>query len=394
MKHRYGFWSALMAVSFGLAGCGGGGGGSVTQNLSGSVATGAPLKNAVIFVKDVNGNEPEGQNEARGIPIATTDENGAYSLSNAVLSKLNLPLIVRATGKSVSDSGDDIVVTLHSLATMSKADGRLNITQLTEAATTLALGQTPAVAFANSKTALAGVNDTTLTNSNAKLVQSLSLSTSNTLLGLDVFGSNLNTNQTATDTTDLGKAHDLLLDKYAAVSAQGAFMLVDRNRPDADQSSAPSVSFKPGSDPAVTGNHDNSDSNQPDLNYVPQLPDLVKRINDQLAKGCTVHFDAGIAPSCDSLILSANKVFGVGFMDAGMTPEKYLRSWVVNALDLEDISTLNVSVEAAFRGQWRGADGKKYTRIFLRWTRSDGDFIQAMNIFCLRPDRAKAEREK
>ena len=377
MKHRYSYWAAAIAVSFGIVGCGGGGGGGgpVTQSLSGAVATGAPLKNAVIYVKDVNGNEPIGQSEANGVPITTTDENGSYTLSDSVLSKLNSPLIVRAIGKSVSDSGDDIVVTLHSVATMSKTGGRLNVTQLTEAATTLALGQNTAVAFANAKNALTGVNDTTLANSNAKLIQALSLRSNNTLVGLDVFGSNLNTNQTATDTSDLGKAHDLLLDKYAAVSAQGSFMLVDRNRPDADPASAPSVAIKPGSDPAVSGSHDNSDSNKPDLEYITKLPDLVKRINDQLAKGCKIPFDGAAATSCDALLLSANKIFDSSFMDAGMTPDKYLRSWVVNAVDLEEISSLKVTVEAAFRGQWTGSDNKKYTRVFLRWTRADGDFV-------------------
>lgn len=376
MKHGYSFWTALIAVAFGVAGCGGGGGGGpVTQSLSGAVATGAPLKNAVIYVKDVNGNEPDGQNEVGGVPIATTDENGAYVLNDAVLAKLNSPLLVRAIGKSVSDSGDDIVVTLHSVATMSKTGARLNVTQLTEAATTLALGQNTAVAFDNAKAALKGVNDATLADGNAKLIQALSLRSNNTLAGLDVFGSNLNTSQTATDTSDLGKAHDLLLDKYAAVSAQGAFMLVDRNRPDADPASAPSVAIKPGSDPSVAGNHDNSDSNKPDLEYVTKLPDFVKRLNDQLAKGCKIPVDGSAATNCDALLLSANKIFDPGFMDAGMTPDKYLRSWVVNAVDLEEISSLKVTVEAAFRGQWTGSDNKKYTRIFLRWTRPDGDFV-------------------
>lgn len=375
MTHKYSFWNAIIAMSLGLAGCGGGGGGPVTQSLSGAVATGAPLKNAVIYVKDVNGNEPAGQSEANGVPITTTDESGAYTLSEVVLSKLSSPLLVRAIGKSVSDSGDDIVVTLHAVATMSKTGGRLNVTQLTEAATTLALGQNTAVAFANAKNALAGVNDATLTNSNAKLTQALSLRSNNTLAGLDVFGSSLDTSQTATDTTELGKAHDLLLDKYAAVSAQGSFMLVDRNRADADAASAPSVAFKPGADPSVSGSHDNSDSNQPDLAYVAKLPDFVTRINQQLAKGCKIPFESSVATDCDSLLLSANKIFDASFMDAGMTPDKYLRSWVVNAIDLETISTLKVTVEAAFRGQWVDADNKKYTRIFLRWTRSDGDFV-------------------
>lgn len=360
-----------------IAGCGGGVGIPVatTQTLSGAVATGSPLKNAVIFIKDVNGKEPVGQYEAAGVPITTTDDQGAYRLDGTALVGLNAPLIIRAVGKSVSDQGDDIVVTLHSIATMSAADNNLNITQLTEAGTLLALGKSPSAAFAESG-ALSGVTTQKLTDSNAQLVAALSLRANNTLAGLDVFSSSLNTDQSSTNTANLGKAHDLLLDKYAVVNTQGVFTLVDRNRPSTEDASAPSVAITPGqSQPSVSGAHDNSDQNQPSLAYVAKLPDLIARLNTQLASGCTVYFDSRVAASCNSVLSTSNKIFASSFMDSGMNPEKYLRSWVVNPLDIEDISGVTVSVEAAFRGQWTGADSKVYTRVFLRWKKSDGDFV-------------------
>lgn len=367
----------LLSVAAVVTACGGGGGTpvAVTQSLSGAVATGAPLKNAVIFVKDVNGKEPAGQNEAAGVPITTTNEQGAYSLDGAALAGLNAPLIIRAIGKSVSDQGDDIVVTLHSIATMTASNNNLNITPLTEAGSMLALGKSPSAAFAESG-ALTNVTAEVLTSSNTQLVTALALRTNNTLAGLDVFSSSLNTDQNDTDTSNRGKAHDLLLDKYAVMNTQGVFTLVDRNRVNTNDGSAPSVSITPGqSSPSVTGTHDNSEQSQPSLSYIAKLPALVTRLNTGLAQGCTVYFDAQKASSCNSVLSADNKVFASDFMDSGMTSEKFLRSWVVNALDIEDISGVTVSVEAAFRGQWTATDNKVYTRIFLRWTKADGDFV-------------------
>jgi hypothetical protein len=366
--------SALLAL---LVGCGGGGGSpvAVTQTLAGAAATGSPLKNAVIFVKDVNGREPVGQDEQAGVPITTTDAQGAYTLDGTSLKGLNAPLIVRAVGKSVSDQGDDIVVTLHSIATMSASNNNLNITQLTEAGVLLALGKSPSMAFAETGS-LNNVSAQTLASSNRKLLDALSLQSNNTLSGLDVFSSSLDTDQSTTNTAALGKAHDLLLDKYAVVNSQGVFNLVDRNRASTDEAGAPSVSLTPGqSQPSVNGVHDNSEQNQPTLSYVTKLPSLIARLNNQLASGCTVHFDPRVAASCSGVLSTSNKIFASSFMDSGMNPEKYLRSWVVNPLDIEDISGVTVSVEAAFRGQWVGSDNKTYTRIFLRWNKADGDFV-------------------
>ncbi len=347
---------------------------AATQTLSGAAATGSPLKNAVIFIKDVNGREPAGQDEAGGVPIATTNAQGEYRLTSTALAGLSAPLLIRAVGKSVSDQGDDIVVTLHSIATMSATDNTLNITPLTEAGSMLALGQSPSAAFATSGS-LRNITTQTLASSNSQLVEALSLRTSNTLAGLDVFSSSLDTDQSQTNTTGLGKAHDLLLDKYAVVNTQGTLKLVDRNRSSTDDSNAPAVSITPGqSQPSVTGIHDNSEQNQPALAYVTKLPDLVARLNTQLAQGCTVPFDSAVTAACAPVLSAGSKIFASSFMDSGMDAQKYLRAWVVNALDVEDISGVTVSVEAAFRGQWT-VSGQTYTRVFLRWTKADGDFV-------------------
>lgn len=326
-------WALWPFVTALLVACGGGGGTpvAVTQSLSGTAATGAPLKSAVIFIKDVNGNEPAGQNEAAGTPVAITNELGEFSLDGAKLAGLKAPLIVRTVGKSVSDQGDDIVVTLHSIATMSGVSNRINITPLTEAGSMLALGKSPSAAFSEAG-ALSNVTSQVLADSNAKLATALSLRANSALADLDVFSASLNTDQGNTNTSEAGKAHDLLLDKYAVVNTQGTFALVDRNRASTEETNAPSVVITPGqSQPAVNGSHDNSEQSQPSLAYVAKLPALVSRLNTQLASGCTVRFDSLQASACDSVILATNKIFADTFMDNGQNPEKYLRGWVVNA---------------------------------------------------------------
>lgn len=75
----------LPAAAAVLVACGGGGGGGgsgpMATVITGTAATGAPMANAPVFIKDASGKEPEGQNEASGVSVITTDANGEFSIS-------------------------------------------------------------------------------------------------------------------------------------------------------------------------------------------------------------------------------------------------------------------------------------------------------------------------
>ena len=126
-------------ADFGRGSGSGGGGASPAAAITGTAATGAPMANAPVYIKDARGLEPSGQNEATGVAVVTTDTNGDFIIPPALLSGLVAPYIVRTTGQVVLDSGDDAAVTLHSLIA-GNTSATVNITPLTEAATLLATG--------------------------------------------------------------------------------------------------------------------------------------------------------------------------------------------------------------------------------------------------------------
>lgn len=100
-----------------LAGCGGSSdtppSAPVTKSISGSAAVGAPLVGTVT-VKDALG-------ATKTAPIGT---NGAYSID---VTGMTAPFVFRASGTA---NGQTYVV--HSIATAADADGKINITQLTD----------------------------------------------------------------------------------------------------------------------------------------------------------------------------------------------------------------------------------------------------------------------
>ena len=144
-------WLVILASLMTLASCGGGGG-SVSGNvIQGVAATGTPIANAPVFIKDSTGAEPAGQNEAAGVALVTTDANGAYAFPASALQGLKSPFIVRVAGTKVLDSGDDATAILH--AVVSSTSGAIaNLTPLTEAATILTLGSDTASAFNSPQT--------------------------------------------------------------------------------------------------------------------------------------------------------------------------------------------------------------------------------------------------
>ena len=74
-----------------LSACGGGSGSSPPVAITGTAATGAPMANAPVFIKDARGQEPTGQNEAAGVAVVTTDANGDFTIPPACLTQAMMP---------------------------------------------------------------------------------------------------------------------------------------------------------------------------------------------------------------------------------------------------------------------------------------------------------------
>lgn len=367
----------LPAAAAVLVACGGGGGGSgpMATAITGTAATGAPMANAPVFIKDVSGKEPEGQNEANGVSVITTDANGDFSISPSMLSGLSAPMIVRTTGKVVLDSGDDAVVTLHSLIGSSQTS-TLNITPLTEAATLLATGQASNQAFNNPASALTQVSATSLQATNQSLVTALGSAAPSQL---NVFTSSLDARQNADlSNPSSAKAHDLLLDSLSMSYTQGNVVLADRNRPADELDSAPRVVVSAGLNPAAAGGT-LPGANPEGFLSSEQLDQLITRFNQQLAagSGCTIPPTGSSIAPCSGVLNPASGIFSAQFKNEGISAINWLRQWVATPLDTEDLSGVTVSVSVPYRGSYVIAGtSTRVTRVILKFQNSNGDFVR------------------
>jgi hypothetical protein len=128
----------MIAALAGIAGCGGGGGspvagagsgGAAAATLSGTVAVGAPMVNATVVVKDANGDER----------TAAAAADGSYS--GIDVAGLTAPFRVQACGL--------VEGSLACYYAVVDAAGRANVTPLTNATVSLALGTDAATLFDN-----------------------------------------------------------------------------------------------------------------------------------------------------------------------------------------------------------------------------------------------------
>jgi hypothetical protein len=368
-------WTLLPAAAAVLVACGGGGGGPMATAITGTAATGAPMANAPVFIKDASGKEPEGQNEANGVSVVTTDSNGDFSISPSVLSGLRAPMIVRTTGKVVLDSGDDAVVTLHSLIG-SPQTSTLNITPLTEAATLLATGQASNQAFNNPTSALTQVSATSLQTTNQSLVSALGSAAPSQL---NVFTSSLDARQNADlSNPSSAKAHDLLLDSLAMSYTQGNVVLADRNRPADELDSAPRVVISAGQTPAVAGGALPGATPAGFLSS-DQLEQLTTRFTQQFAAGagCTIPLTGNYNSTCSAVLSSVSGIFSPQFKNEGISALSWLRQWVATPLDTEDLSGLTVTVSVPYRGSYVIAGtNTRVTRVILKFQNTNGDFVR------------------
>ncbi|QEL55764.1 carboxypeptidase-like regulatory domain-containing protein [Chromobacterium paludis] len=128
---------------------------SAIQNISGTVATGSPMANAQITVKNAQG---------QVIKSLQTDANGSFS--NINIGNATGPLLLEASGVV---NGSPLL--LHSVAT---SNGVVNITPLTEAIVTLTSGNNAGQCFAQADKCAQTISADALKQSQANLKTALS----------------------------------------------------------------------------------------------------------------------------------------------------------------------------------------------------------------------------
>lgn len=140
-------WTAIVILGF-LTACGGGGGsgGSSSTPLSGSVSQGFPISGATVTLIDAMGNE-----QSAGV----TDSDGNYTVPD--ISNLTAPIVVKAIG-----TAGGYPVTLYGLLSNKGSSNVANVTPLTDAVLTQAIGSSPTLLL-NEPGRVATINTTTVT---------------------------------------------------------------------------------------------------------------------------------------------------------------------------------------------------------------------------------------
>ncbi len=369
-KQKLYFSLVLSAV---LTACGGGSGSNVvtadTNTIKGVAATGAPIANAPVYIKDSKGAEPKGQSEAEGKALVTTDENGLYAFPDDTLKGLQSPFIVRVAGNKVLDSGDDATAILHAvIATTTGA--RVNLTPLTEAATILTLGTDTASAFAKPQDSVAIYKPQAAQDANQALLNALKLPAG--VSSIDLVSGELDATPSANlSNPSAAKQYDMLLDTLAFSSSQGQLILTDRNRPESEFTSGPQIKVSAaGATPTGTMVGVQTDG----ILDSKKLQSFIDRFNAQLKAGCSVPLIGTYQDTCGNVVSSSNKVFATDYKHTGMTADKWLSSWVATPMDVEDLSGVTVSLKAAFRGTFVASNNKRVTRVALKFARGE-DFV-------------------
>jgi hypothetical protein len=370
-KQKLYFSLVLSAV---LTACGGGSGSSSvvtadTNTIKGVAATGAPIANAPVYIKDSTGAEPKGQSEAEGKALVTTDENGLYAFPDDTLKGLQSPFIVRVAGNKVLDSGDDATAILHAVVATTTG-ARVNLTPLTEAATILTLGTDTASAFAKPQDSVAVYKPQAAQDANQTLLNALKLPAG--VSSIDLVSGELDATPSANlSNPSAAKQYDMLLDTLAFSSSQGQLILTDRNRPESEFTSGPQIKVSAaGATPTGTMVGVQTDG----ILDSKKLQSFIDRFNAQLKAGCSVPLIGTYQDTCGNVVSSSNKVFATDYKHTGMTADKWLSSWVATPMDVEDLSGVTVSLKAAFRGTFVASNNKRVTRVALKFARGD-DFV-------------------
>ena len=349
---------------------GGGGGSPALTVLSGTAATGAPIANAKVFVVDSAGRVPAGQDEAAGTALVTTDANGQYTLTSAMLNGLTGPFMVRVVGQMLTESGDMGPAVFHAV-TQGSGASTVNVTPLTEAHAALALGAQPALAYGTSN-ALQNVTSARLTEANTTLVTALT--------NVADFSANPNFVSDPLDATPgaakTGNArkHDATLDQLSVSVSSGKIILADRNQDDSNYANGPRVEIVASSrtvempSGAISAKAPAIDATRANA--------FAQRFTAKLADGCDVTSEptSPAAGLCDGVTNASSNVFHANFKDKGMSSWRWIRGWLSDAFETTDLTGVAVSVVSTTLGSFVADDGQRVHRVLLKFSK-DSDVV-------------------
>ena len=338
---------------------------TVTPVLSGTAATGAPIANAKVFVVDSAGRVPAGQDDAAGKALVTTDANGQYTLTSAMLNGLTGPFMVRVVGQMLTESGDMGPAVFHAV-TQGSGPSTVNLTPLTEAHAALTLGAQPSLVFGTSN-ALQNVTPTRLTEANTSLVRALS--------NVADFSANPNFVSDPLDATpgapNTGNArkHDATLDQLSVSVSNGKIVLADRNQDESNFGTGPRVEILASARTVATPAGAISAKAVP-LN-LDRAKAFAQRFTSQLAAGCDVEVEPSgpTAGGCNGVTNASNNIFHANFKDRGMTSWRWVRGWLSDAFETTDLTGVSVSVVSSTLGSFLADDGQRVYRILLKFSK-------------------------
>lgn len=370
-------WSLLPVVAAALVACGGGGGsglGDVSNIISGTAATGAPIANAKVYVVDSQGRVPSGQDEAAGTALVTTDANGQYTIPASVLSGLSGPFMVRVVGQMLTEAGDMGPAVFHAV-TEGVGSATANVTPLTEAHAALTLGAQPSLIY-GSTTALRNVTAADLSAANTKLATALS--------AVADFSASPNFVQDSLDATpgtsgdSNARKHDATLDQLSVSVSSGKIILADRNQDESNFATGPRVEILASTQQA------NLPAGSISAKVTPisldRAKEFAQRFTTQLAAGCDVETEPTLPTTgaCDGVTNPASNIFHSRFKDKGMSAWRWVRGWLSDAFETTDLTGVSVSVVSTTLGSFLAEDGQRVNRILLKFAKGTDVVMRQM----------------
>lgn len=364
-------WVLLPAAAAVLVACGGGSETSpVATSISGTAATGAPIANAKVYVVDSLGRTPAGQDESTGTALVTTDANGQYTLTAAMLSGLTGPFMVRVVGQMLTESGDMGPAVFHAV-TQGAGASTVNVTPLTEAHAALTLGAQPSLAYGNA-TAMQAVTSARLSEANASLVTALA--------NVADFSANPNFVSDPLDATpgaaNTGNArkHDATLDQLSLSVSNGKIILADRNQDESNFATGPRVEIQASARTAATPS--GAITAKPAPLDLSRTKAFAERFTAQLNAGCDVETEPTVPTpgECDGVTNAASNIFHASFKDKGMSPWRWVRGWLSDAFETTDLTGVSVTVVSTSLGSFLADDGQRVYRVLLKFAK-DSDVV-------------------
>lgn len=370
-------YALTVAASVVLIACSGGGGSSFVGNgaIVGTAATGAPISGAQVFLVDSKGNVPKGQTEAIG--IATTDENGNYTIESSKLESLSPPFMLRVLGTATNEGGDTVAAVFHAVSTVGEPQNRINLTPLTEVHTAMTLKGMPAKLFETPAASLANFKVSDANNANAELTKKLAPV-------IDFASGTVDFVRTSLDATpnkvydSAGRQHDSTLDGLSFSTSNGVLVLADRNQDEDNYANGPRITVNVATGTATlssafsakpsTGYSNTikaAGASTSDNDFRARVITLAERMTTALKSTCQITSTKETS-DCATL-LNDSTIFHASFKDKGMSPWRATKVWVADALDTTNLKGATVTVHTPSIGTYK-IGGVEVKRVLLKWT--------------------------